>query len=106
MLSPRSKPRYSALAFYKGESEIAAWGLVRIRPVAVVAVIDTWGTRILATRSLRFFLGLGCLRPKGWFQKGLLTFLGFSGNAEFNPWKSLPEFNESGSHKKSLRLCS
>ena len=24
--------------------------------------------------------------------KGLLTFLGFLGNAEFSPWKRLPEF--------------
>ena len=26
--------------------------------------------------------------------KGLLTFLGFLGNAEFSPWKRLPEFIE------------
>ena len=28
--------------------------------------------------------------------KGLLTFLGFLGNAEFSPWKRLPEFIELG----------
>ena len=33
--------------------------------------------------------------------KGLLTFLGVLGNAEFSPWKRLPGFIEnSGSHKK------
>ena len=26
--------------------------------------------------------------------KGLLTFLGFLGNADFSPWKIFPEFNE------------
>ena len=30
----------------------------------------------------------------GVLPKGLLTFLGFLGNAELSPWKRLPEFNE------------
>ena len=34
--------------------------------------------------------------------KGLLTFLGFLGNAEFSPWRRLPEFLNSGSHKKKF----
>ena len=34
--------------------------------------------------------------------KGLLTFLGFLGNAEFSPWNRLPEFINSGSYKKKF----
>ena len=34
--------------------------------------------------------------------QGLLTFLGFLGNAEFSPWKRLPEFNELRKSQKSL----
>ena len=36
-----------------------------------------------------------CTKHKsyGVVPKGLLTFLGFLGNAEFSPWKRLPEFN-------------
>ena len=30
----------------------------------------------------------------GMVPKGLLTFLGFLGNAEFSPWKRLPELIE------------
>ena len=36
--------------------------------------------------------------------KGLLTFLGFLGNAEFSPWKRLPEFIKLWKSYKSLRV--
>ena len=34
--------------------------------------------------------------------KGLLTFLGFLGNAEFSSWKRLPDFIKL---RKSLKIC-
>ena len=37
---------------------------------------------------------------------GLLTFLGFLGNAEFSPWNRLPEFELRKSLKKRLRVFS
>ena len=34
--------------------------------------------------------------------KGLITFLGFLGNAEFSPWMRLPEFTELQKSKKKF----
>ena len=38
--------------------------------------------------------------------KGLLTFLGFLGSAEFGPWKILPEFNKLRKSLKKILIIS
>ena len=44
-------------------------------------------------------LDAGCVKVA---PKGLLTFLGFLGNAEFSPWKRLPESEVTHTHTKKF----